>query len=260
MRPGTKEKTTSGFINGRKGKKMKNISRKLIALGLTGALAVVSFTACSKTKETTAATTADTVVESVSGDKKVGGWSIPQDTKITDEQLKIFNKAIEGLTGVGYEPVAYLGSQVVAGTNHCYLCKSTVVYPGATNRYTLVYIYEKLDGTEEILNFTDVTLPGTADADGNPIAGGWAYAEDPAVDGKATEVVGKATEKLLGAEYEPVAYIGSQVVAGMNHAVICKITALTPDSQAAYSLVYIYEDLEGNCEVTEITDIELSAG
>ena len=85
---------------------MKNITRKLIALGLTGALAVVSFTACSKAKETTAETTADTVVEKMSGDKRVGGWSVPQDTKITEEELKIFNKAIEGLTGVGNEPVA----------------------------------------------------------------------------------------------------------------------------------------------------------
>lgn len=237
---------------------MKNITSKLIALGLTGALAVVSFTACSKAKETTAETTADTVVEKMSGDKRVGGWSVPQDTKITEEELKIFNKAIEGLTGVGYEPVAYLGSQVVAGTNHCFLCKSTVIYPGATNRYTLVYIYEKFDGTEEILKFEDVTLPGTADADGTPIAGGWSYAEDPAVEGKVSEVVGKATGKLLGAEYEPVANIGSQVVAGINHAVLCRITAVTPDADAGYSLVYIYEDLEGNCEVTGISDIELS--
>lgn len=259
MWPRTKE-TFLGFTNRKKGKIMKNITSKLIALGLTGALAVGSFTACSKAKETTAGTTGDTAVETIKGDKKAGGWSISQDTKITDAKLKIFNKAIEGLTGVSYEPVAYLGSQVVAGTNHCFLCKSTVIYPGATNRYTLVYIYERFDGTEEILSFEDVTLPGTADAEGNPIAGGWSYAEDPAVDAKITEVVDKATEKLLGVEYEPVANIGSQVVAGTNHAVLCRITAVTPDAPSYYALVYIYEDLEGNCEVTEITDIELSAG
>lgn len=237
---------------------MKNITSKLIALGLTGALAVVSFTACSKAKETTAETTADMVVEKMSGDKRVGGWSVPQDTKITDEELKIFNKAIEGLTGVGYEPVAYLGSQVVAGTNHCFLCKSTVIYPGATNRYTLVYIYEKLDGTEEILKFEDVTLPGTADADGTPIAGGWRYTENPEADDNVTEVVDKATGKLLGAEYEPVAYIGSQVVAGMNHAVLCRITAISPDAEDGYALLYIYEDLNGGFEILEINEITLS--
>ena len=222
---------------------MKNITSKLIALGLTGALAVVSFTACSKAKETTAETTADTVVEKMSGDKRV---------------LKIFNKAIEGLTGVGYEPVAYLGSQVVAGTNHCFLCKSTVIYPGATNRYTLVYIYEKLDGTEEILNIADIELPGAGDADSNPIPGGWSYADYPSVDEKTASVVDKATEKLLGAEYEPVAYIGSQVVAGMNHAVLCRVTAVSPDAESGYALVYIYEDLNGGVEVLEINEITLS--
>ena len=237
---------------------MKNITSKLIALGLTGALAVVSFTACSKAKETTAETTADTVVEKMSGDKRVGGWSVPQDTKITEEELKIFNKAIEGLTGVGYEPVAYLGSQVVAGTNHCFLCKSTVIYPGATNRYTLVYIYEKFDGTEEILNIADIKLPGAGDADSNPIPGGWSYADDPSVDEKTASVVDKATEKLLGAEYESVAYIGSQVVAGMNHAVLCRVTAVSPDAESGYALVYIYEDLNGGVEVLEINEISLS--
>lgn len=237
---------------------MKNITSKLIALGLTGALAVVSFTACSKTKETTAATTADTVVESVSGDKKVGGWSIPQDTKITDEEFAIFNKGIEGLVGVEYEPVAYLGSQLVAGTNHCFLCKATVVYPGTTPQYKLVYIYEKLDGTEEILNIADIELPGAGDADSNPIPGGWSYADDPSVDEKTASVVDKATEKLLGAEYEPVAYIGSQVVAGMNHAVLCRITAISPDAEDGYALLYIYEDLNGGFEILEINEITLS--
>lgn len=37
------------------------------------------------------------------------------------------NEAVNRLTGVDYEPVAYLGSQVVSGLNHCYLAKATVV-------------------------------------------------------------------------------------------------------------------------------------
>ena len=130
---------------------MKNITSKLIALGLIGALAVVSFTACSKAKETTA----DTVVEKMSGDKRVGGWSVPQDTKITEEELKIFNKAIEGLTGVGYVPVAYLGSQVVAGTNHAFLCQGTVVVPDAVPSWKIVYLYQDLQGNVSVLDIED---------------------------------------------------------------------------------------------------------
>lgn len=237
---------------------MKNFTGRMTSLIVAGAIAVVCFTACGKARETTAQTNEDTAVEEVSAARQVGGWTVYPDTTITDEERKVFDKAIEGLTGVGYEPVAYLGSQVVAGTNHCFLCKATVVYPGTTPQYKLVYIYEKLDGTEEILNIADISLPGAGGADSNPIPGGWSYAEDPAIDGKITSVVDKATEKLLGAEYEPVAYIGSQVVAGMNHAVFCRITAVSPDAVGGYALVYIYEDLNGGCEVSEIVDITLS--
>lgn len=235
---------------------MKDIFGKMTAIGLAGAIAVVCFTACGKTNETTQITENTTVEETAA--HKVGGWTIPADTKITDEEFAIFNKGIEGLVGVEYEPVAYLGSQLVAGTNHCFLCKATVVYPGTTPQYKLVYIYEKLDGTEEILNIADIELPGAGDADSNPIPGGWSYADDPSVDEKTASVVDKATEKLLGAEYEPVAYIGSQVVAGMNHAVLCRITSISPDAEDGYALLYIYEDLNGGFEILEINEITLS--
>ena len=57
----------------------------------------------------------------------------------------------------------WLGSQIVAGTNHCILCQRTVVYPGAQPVYTLVYLYEKLDGTVEILNMCDLDLTAFAE-------------------------------------------------------------------------------------------------
>ena len=76
--------------------------------------------------------------------------------------------------------------------------------------------------------------------------------------GETSAAVDKATAKLLGAEYEPVAYIGSQVVAGMNHAVLCRVTAVSPDAESGYALVYIYEDLNGGVEVLEINEITLS--
>ena len=49
----------------------------------------------------------------------LGGWTVAESAEITEEQKAIFDKAMEKLVGVGYEPVAYLASQVVAGTNHC---------------------------------------------------------------------------------------------------------------------------------------------
>lgn len=86
----------------------------------------------------------------------VGGWAATESPEITEDVRALVDKALEGNLGVNYTPVAYLGRQVVAGTNHCVLCQATTVYPGAAPYYALVYIYEDLRGGVEILDI--VTL------------------------------------------------------------------------------------------------------
>lgn len=63
---------------------------------------------------------------------------------------------------MAYEPVAYLGIQVVAGMNHCYLCRATVVYPDAQPSWKLVYVYEPLEGVAEITRIADLDLAALA--------------------------------------------------------------------------------------------------
>ena len=89
-----------------------------------------------------------------------GGWTANADdpTLIPEEALEAFNKATEELVGCDYEPIALLGSQVVAGTNYCLLCKCTVIMPDAPVSYVLMYIYSGVDGTNEVLDIQDITL------------------------------------------------------------------------------------------------------
>lgn len=84
-----------------------------------------------------------------------GGWAAADDPTITQERSDLFEKALEELVGVDYTPVAYLGSQVVAGRNHCFLCLSRVVIPDAIPKYVLVFIYEDLQGNAQIMNIAD---------------------------------------------------------------------------------------------------------
>ena len=90
----------------------------------------------------------------------VGAWEswTGNPLEIPDDVKAAFEKAMEGLVGHTYEPIAILGSQVVSGMNYCLLCKTTVVTPDAPVSYTLVYIYEALDGTAEILRIQDVVF------------------------------------------------------------------------------------------------------
>ena len=87
-----------------------------------------------------------------------GGWTPSADPAVTEELQAVLDKGLEGLVGVRYTPVAYLGSQVVAGTNHAFLCQATVVYPGAEPYYTIVYLYEDLQGNVTILNIAELDV------------------------------------------------------------------------------------------------------
>lgn len=66
-------------------------------------------------------------------------WDTSVPTEITAEVQALFDKAMEGLVGVGYTPVAVLGQ--TDGT-YCILCKARVVYPGAEPYNALVYVDE----------------------------------------------------------------------------------------------------------------------
>ena len=90
----------------------------------------------------------------------LGVWSANVDhpTEIPQDVLDAFDAATENMTGYVYKPIALLGSQVVAGTNYCLLCKCTVVTPDAPVSYVLMYIYSGVDGTNEVLDIQDITL------------------------------------------------------------------------------------------------------
>ena len=94
-----------------------------------------------------------------------GGWTVADDNAVTEENRAVFDKAVETLVGVDYEPIAYLGSQVVAGTNHCFLCRATVVVPDAAPGLALVYVYEDLEGNCEILSITDFDIADLSGAE-----------------------------------------------------------------------------------------------
>ncbi len=84
-----------------------------------------------------------------------GGWTPAEDPAVTEEIQAVFDKGMEGLIGVDYVPVTYLGSQVVAGTNHAILCQATTVTPDATPRWVVVFLYQDLEGNVTVMNIAD---------------------------------------------------------------------------------------------------------
>ncbi|MBR3640469.1 MAG: hypothetical protein IKN53_00385 [Oscillibacter sp.] len=131
--------------------------KKILALALA-ALTLLALAACGAKTEAPAAAPNETQTEEAAQPSLtdvVGGWTPAAEFALTDEKLAVFDKALEGLVGVNYVPVAYLGSQVVAGTNHCFLAQATAVVPNAEPYYVFVYAYEALDGSVELMNIAD---------------------------------------------------------------------------------------------------------
>ena len=87
-----------------------------------------------------------------------GGWSMAEDITVTDEVRALVEEAAGQLLGATYEPVALLGTQVVAGTNYCVLCRKSAVVQNPQYEYVLMYIWKDLDGKASLLGFDDIEL------------------------------------------------------------------------------------------------------
>ena len=179
-----------------------------------------------------------------------GGWGKPSSPVITEEIRTMFEKATETLTGESFEPVAYLASQIVAGRNYLLLCKGTPTVPDAETTYALVYVYEDLSGNAKITSITDSDIPAIVST--TELAGGWHEAENLEVTEEIQKALKKASKTLTGESYNPVALLGSQVVAGNNYAVLCGVEGSSLSSSLGYAVVYIYVDLKGNAEITDV--------
>lgn len=98
------------------------------------------------------------------------------------------------------------------------------------------------------------------EADSAMLAGGWTVAEDPTVTDKINNKFQLAMDSYqtgtITISYIPVAYLGSQVVAGTNYAVLCKASEINKESK--WVIVYFYEDLEENLSVLDIADVDWS--
>lgn len=82
-----------------------------------------------------------------------GGWTIHD--SITAEDMSVFDAAMKGIVGVDYEPIA-VATQVVNGTNYCFICKTKVVVPVATAGMAKVIIYKPLQGDPIIISIEKI--------------------------------------------------------------------------------------------------------
>lgn len=77
-------------------------------------------------------------VEIGSNDVQYGEWSTLRD--LTEHDREVFNAALKDFVGVAYEPLQ-VASQLVAGTNYCFIChaKTSTLHPQEYNAQVMIF-------------------------------------------------------------------------------------------------------------------------
>ena len=196
----------------------------------------------------------------------VGGWDVSgaePEAALPEDVQAAFDTASAKLLGVDYVPVAYLGSQVVAGNNYAVLCKKTPVTANPETTLAVLIIYKDLEGDASVLyvNDFDVTAAPQSEAPSEQLAGGWTLPEEYQVidlPEAAQAAFDKANEGFLGNRLEPIAFLGGQVVSGMNYAILCRSTLATNPPISSIQVAIVYEDLDGNATFADIHALNIA--
>ena len=233
------------------------MKKKLLILTIVLTLCVV-ITGCGKEEE-----------KEKENNEVVGGWETVLTDKqvgLDEEELKLFNSAKEKYVGVDLEPIAVLGTQVVAGTNYMFLAKGTPVVQNPETSYKIVIIYKDLQGNASITKVSDFDytkyINKNIENDSKKLMGGWTVSSTGKLNMLDDEELEasweKATETLTGISYNPIAIVGKQIVSGTNYAILCYAKASANELPESIYLVTFYKDLNGNQEITYQSYVDLS--
>ena len=88
------------------------------------------------------------------------------------------------------------------------------------------------------------------------IVGGYTEVEDSEITDELKEIFESATKGLLGASYEPIKLVATQVVAGTNYKFLANGTKTTNPITKGTCYIYVNKDLQGNVFLLDIETIE----
>lgn len=214
--------------------------KKLLSILLVAALGASVLTACSAEAAETIAAPEETVIA-----EDAPAAQDDFSYEMTDDRINLFDAAMENWVGVNYEPVVYLGVPASNPLGSSFLCKATAVVPDAVPYWAIVTVQDVGSTVSvedvKVIDYATSSSGNTAilaDDQGEPLLGGWQ-------DAAAEDLTGDIT----AADVNPVAVLATQVVSGMNYC--CLVY-----NNGSWSLTYVYQDLQGNADVTNTVSLD----
>lgn len=86
-----------------------------------------------------------------------GGWEITNDAlnypvcNLPEDLASVFSKVTKDLIGAKYEPLMYLSTQIVSGTNHMILCRETLSDAEHTVKISTIILNVPASGEPQII-------------------------------------------------------------------------------------------------------------
>ena len=232
------------------------------ALGSAAVFAACGSSAGSNTttQASTSAAETTTASETTAETPVVGGWIVNTDTEphVSADDEALFKKAAESGNDPGLKPVACVATQVVAGTNHAFLCTD---YDLA---WKMVTVYEDLQGNAKIIGTFGINpsdIETTDETESPDIVGGWTVSEDNGgiLPDDAQKAFDDALKEYTGTSLKPIALLATQLVSGTNYRVLCNGTAVTPDAKPSLYVADIYSDLNGHSQISDVRNLKLTS-
>ncbi|MBQ0064128.1 MAG: hypothetical protein KBT48_00020 [Firmicutes bacterium] len=170
-----------------------------------------------------------------------GAWTFNESAQANlpeDEQM-MFEEVVKD-----YKPVALLATQVVSGENYCFLAEKD-------STYALVKIYKNLEGKSELLNVQELKV-GEMETG---LVGGWNVAENTYACPSRVDmdILYKAQKEAKVGNFELIACLETQPVAGTNYCYLCKET-----TENKLVILTVYENLDGQAEIKNIVDLSIA--
>ena len=170
--------------------------------------------------------------------------------EITSDIKAAFDAAV---TEDNITPVACIATGEIMGTmNYALVCRDAD--SEGKNKFCLLVITALPTGSAMVSKHVETNF--TSNIISGPVMGGWEEPSSVDLDSTKKAVFDKAMEEFVGVDYKPVAILEEQLVAGKNYCILCEAKGVYPGAVTTYSLVYIYADLSGNAEITDIIAFE----
>ena len=163
---------------------------------------------------------------------KFGGWKAKFSKNFPQKVASAVSDDLM-ILGATYDPVAYLGYQQVNGTNHAVLAEQTITNGKDTKNAVMMIFNEKPSSNDISL----VNVRTIAESGGD--LGGLNVSVTTDIPQEAMDAFAAATEGFVGSKIVPVAYLGSQVVKGINYEMIAEITPVTLNAKTDLALITV---------------------